>query len=158
MDYILLKSVAFGILSYSFLAKYYVTPKLLTLSRRKALIPLLFPHTLRYIGLAFLIPGVTSTVLDSRFAIPAAYGDLLAAVLALIAIFALQHRWRGAIGFVWIFNIVGTLDLLNAIYQATRHVPDAHLGAMYLIPALFVPLLIVSHILIFVFLLKKLPD
>ena len=47
---------------------------------------------------------------------PAAYGDLLAALLALLAIAALRMAWAGAIPLVWLFNVEGTLDLVNAFY------------------------------------------
>jgi len=155
IGYILPMSIVMGILSYSLLAIWYVMPKLLTLTRKTSLILLMFPHTFRYIGMGFLIHGVTSSPLDPRFAIPAAYGDLLAAVLALAAIVALRWGLPGKMGLVWIFNTVGTIDLFNAVYQGFRHVPDAHFGAMYLIPALIVPLLVVTHFMIFALLLKK---
>ncbi len=108
-------SIVLGLLSYSLIAKWYVMPQLVGMPRANALTPLLLFHSFRYIGLAFLIPGVTSEILDSRFAIPAAYGDLLAALLALIAIMALRLRWAMAIPLVWVFNIEGSLDLLNAV-------------------------------------------
>ena len=53
-------SFALGILSYSLIAKWYVMPRLASLPPAEALPPLLLPHAFRYIGLAFLIPGVTS--------------------------------------------------------------------------------------------------
>jgi hypothetical protein len=105
--------------------------------------------------MAFLIPGVTFTTLDPRFANPAAYGDLLAAVLALLAIIALRLSWKAAIPLVWLFNIEGTLDLLNALYQGLRHTENGHLGATYFIPAVAVPLLLVTHYIIFILLLRK---
>ena len=82
MNTVLPGSMLFGILNVAMIAKWYVLPKLKTLPLEDALIPLLIPHLFRYVGMAFLIPGVTRVALDSRFANPAAYGDLLAAVLA----------------------------------------------------------------------------
>ncbi len=122
--------------------------------RSEALIPLLLLHSSRYIGMAFLIPGVTSEVLDARFATPAAYGDLLAGILALIAIMALRLQWRIAIPLVWIFNLEGSLDLLNALFQGVRYVPNGHFGATYFIPAIIVPALLVTHFIIFVLLMR----
>jgi hypothetical protein len=84
--------------------------------RADALMPLLLLHSFRHIGMAFLLPGVTATALDARFAIPAAYGDLLAAVLAFVAILALRQQWAAATPLVWLCNIVGTVDLLNALW------------------------------------------
>ena len=70
---------------------------------RKGLALLTIPHVFRYIGLSFLITGVTTSPLDSRFAAPAAYGDLIAAVLALAAVMALLFKSRYSVSFVWIF-------------------------------------------------------
>ncbi len=154
-DFILPLSIVFGLLTYSLIAKWYVMPVLSSRPKGQALIPLLLPHCFRYIGMAFLIPGVTAQALDSRFANPAAWGDLLAAVLALIAILAVRLRWTVAIPLVWIFNIVGSLDLLNALFQGLRHTEDGHLGATYFIPAVAVPALLVTHYMIFFLLLYR---
>ncbi len=148
-------SILLGLLSYSLIAKWYVMPQLAAMPRANALTPLLLLHSFRYIGMAFLIPGVTSEVLDTRFAIPAAYGDLLAALLALMAIMALRLRWAMAIPLVWIFNVEGFLDLINAVYQGFRHVPGGHFGATYFIPAMIVPALLVTHMMIFILLSRR---
>jgi len=155
IGYILPLSIVFGLLSYSLIAKWYVMPHLAALPRADALTPLLLLHSFRYIGMAFLISGVTSEVLNARFATPAAYGDLLAAILALIAIMALSLRWAMAIPLVWIFNIEGFLDLINAVYQGFSHVPGGHFGATYFIPAMIVPALLVTHMMIFILLSRR---
>ncbi len=126
INLILPLSISLGVLSFSLIAKWYVMPLLISRPRNESLIPLIFPHCFRYIGMAFLVPGVTSQPLDLRFANPAAYGDLIAAVLAILAIFALHLSWKAAILFVWLFNIEGTLDLLNALFQGLRHTEDGH--------------------------------
>ena len=112
----------------------------------QALALLSVPHAFRHIGMSFLVPGVVDQPLPDGFAVPAAYGDLAAGLLALVAIVALQSGWRGALGLVWIFNVVGTLDLANAL----RHldVPPL-LGATWFIPTMLVPLLLVTHFVIF---------
>jgi hypothetical protein len=147
-----------GLTSYSLIAKWYVMPNLLSLPRARALVPLLLFHSFRFIGLAFLIPGVTSQVLDPRFADPAAYGDLLAALLALLAVFALRRGWRTAIPLAWVFNVEGTLDLLNALTQGLRYTEDGSLGATFFIPAVVVPALLVSHVMVFIILLRGEPN
>ena len=153
-ELILAFSVALGVLIFSLIGKWYLMPWVASRPRSEALIPLLLLHSSRYIGMAFLIPGVTSEVLDARFATPAAYGDLLAGILALIAIMALRLQWRIAIPLVWIFNLEGSLDLLNALFQGVRYVPNGHFGATYFIPAVIVPALLVTHFIIFVLLLR----
>ena len=155
IDLILPLSMIMGFIAYSLIAKWYVMPVLAKVSLQTALVALIFPHCFRFIGLAFLIPGVTSEPLDPRFANPAAYGDLLAALLAFLGIFALRQDWRIAIPVVWIFNIAGTLDLINAVIQGIRYTEDGTLGATFFIPMVIVPALLVTHVMIFVLLIKR---
>ena len=155
-NFILPLSIVLSCLSFGLIGKWYVMPLLASMPRTRALTPLLLLHSFRHIGMTFLIPGVTSSVLDSRFANPAGYGDLLAGVLALIAIMALRFRWVLAIPLVWIFNIEGTLDLLYALLQGYLHAPGGgDMGATYFIPAVIVPALLVTHFIIFILLLRR---
>jgi hypothetical protein len=53
---------------------------------------------------------------------------------------------------VWVFNIVGTVDLLNAFFQGDRFgvgMTPGLQGAAYFIPTVLVPLLLVTHVLVF---------
>jgi hypothetical protein len=103
----------------------------------------------------FLVSGFVSPELSSDFANKIGSGDLIAAVLALLSIAALSWRWLVAIPIVWIFNIWGTLDLLNAYYMGVTQIGNPGLfGAGIYIPALYVPILLVSHVLIFMLLLR----
>ena len=143
---VLMNFVAFGLLT-----ALYIRPRVRSLRREDALTALLVPHTFRFVGLSFLVPGVVAASLPSAFAAPAAYGDLVAALLAMAAIFALTRRASWAIPLVWLFNVWGAGDLLNAFYQAQIRVgisPEL-LGAAFYIPTLVVPPLLVIHGLIF---------
>ncbi len=151
-------SLALGTLMWGLIARWYVMPVLATRPRAEALIPLLFPHAVRYLGLGFLVAGVVGPDVSPAFARPAAYGDLLASVLALLAIVALRLRWTLAIPLVWVFNIEGTVDMLYAVSHAIQHVDAGQLGGMYFVPTLIVPLLLVTHVMIFQFLLRKEPS
>ncbi len=140
-----------SLLVVALLAKWVLAPWLASQSQRQALFWLTLPHAFRYLGMVFLVPGIVVQPLPDNFAIPAAYGDLLTAVLALLALVVLRSGWKGAMAAVWVFNVVGTVDLLNAL----RHVDVApNLGAAWYIPTLFVPLLLVTHFMIFARLLK----
>jgi hypothetical protein len=154
-EFFLPMSMVMGLLVYGLIAKWYVVPALAECDRKTALTPFLLLHATRFVGLAFLIPGVTSEPLDPRFADPAAYGDLLAAVLALVALLALRLDWRITIPLVWIFNVVGTLDLFNAVFQGMRFAPAGQMGATYFIPVVVVPALLVTHAIIFWLLLRR---
>src|SRR5205814_414513 len=89
-----------------------------------------------------------------EFARPAAYGDFLAALLALVCLGVLALRPRYAIPLVWVFSIEGTVDLITAIALATKYGAVHFMGAAYWIPALWVPALLVTHFLAFRLLLR----
>ena len=148
-------SLVLGLISYGLIAKWYVVPALAPLPKHSALIPLVLFHCFRYIGLGFLVPGVVSFQLSPQFALPTAYGDLIAALLALLAVAALKAGWGAALTLVWIFNVVGLLDLVVALFQGLGNVEPGQLGAAYFIPALAVPALLVCHFLIFQLLLRR---
>jgi hypothetical protein len=95
-------------LAFAIVTKVYIWPRLRVMRRTDALVALVIAHTFRFVGLSFLIPGVVSPSLSSAFAIPAAYGDLVAAILAGVATLALAARASWAIPIVWVFNVWGT--------------------------------------------------
>ena len=137
---------------WSLIAKWLVTPWLASKSRHQALFWLTLPHAFRHIGMVFLVRGIVAQPLPSSFANPAAYGDLVTGMLALLALIALRTGWARSLALVWLFNIVGTVDLLNAL----RHVDVApDFGAAWYIPTFLVPLLLVTHFMIFARLLKR---
>jgi hypothetical protein len=144
-------SVLLCFVAFSIVAGNYITPRLRAWSREDAIKALAAPHMFRFVGLAFLMPGVVSPTLSPAFANPAAYGDLAAAILAMIAVLGLSFRASWAMVAVWIFNIEGTADLLLAYYQGIVGAPQppGSLGAAFFIPTLIVPPLLVTHVLIF---------
>ncbi len=149
-------SVAFGFLAWGIVTRQYIWPALHIRQPADALRPILLLHSFRFIGLSFLVPGVVSPDLPAAFARPAAYGDLATAILALLGMAMLPSR----LGFVlvWAFNLLGSVDLLNAYYQGGRTgVGDAPglQGAAYFIPTVLVPLLLITHWLVFRLLLTK---
>jgi hypothetical protein len=146
-------SIAFSFIAWGIVAKRYVWPKLRLLPRAEALRPILILHTFRFLGLAFLVPGVVSADLPLAFAHSAAYGDIVAAMLALLALASLP-RGPGIV-FAWIFNVWGSADILNAFYQANHAaLVPGHLGVTYFLPTLVVPLLLITHGLAFRVLLQ----
>jgi len=149
-------SVLLGLIVWGIIGARDIWPALRTRPRAEALRPLLQLHAFRFVGLAFLVPGVVSPDLPDGFARPAAYGDLTTSLLALLAIATLRSRAGTLV--VWVFNIVGTVDLLSAFYQADRlgvgRAPGLQ-GAAYFIPTVLVPLLLVTHVLVSCILLRS---
>jgi len=146
-------SIAFAFIAWGIVAKRYVWPKLRLLQRADALRPLLVLHSFRFIGLAFLVPGVVSPDLPPAFAHSAAYGDIIAAILALLSLASLPSA--AGVVIVWIFNLWGTADLLSAFYHAnSAGLVPGQLGVTYFIPTLAVPLLLITHAMVFRILLQ----
>jgi hypothetical protein len=104
--------------------------------------------TLSLIAYALIVP--------TEFRVMIGYGDMVTAVLALIALIALRARFGGAVALVWLFVIVATLDTLNAIIQSMRDSVFAYpLGVNWVIVAMYVPALVVSSVLIYLQLLRR---
>ena len=150
-------SIAFSFIAWGIVTARYIWPELRLRPRAEALQPLLILHSFRFIGLAFLVPGVVSADLPASFAHSAAYGDLIAAILALVSLLLLPSAVGAAVA--WIFSLWGSADLLNAFYQANHAgLLAGQLGAAYFIPTVIVPLLLITHGLVFRILLQHQPE
>ncbi len=135
-------------------ARIYVLPRVNENSLHRIAPPILLLNAMRHLGLMFLAPGVTLSGLPASFAYPAALGDFLAATLAMIALYVLRTRPANALPWLWLFNIVGTLDFISSITLANLYGAAPFLSAAYWIPAFWVPMLITSHYVMFVQLLR----
>jgi hypothetical protein len=133
-------------------ARLYLLPLVPRIRPQQILVPILLLHSMRHLGLMFLTRGATFPGLSSQFAYPAAFGDLITAVLAFAAIPLVLRGSRLAMPAVWIFNIFGTLDLLAAITFAAIYNAPVAMGPAYWIPAFWVPMLLVTHYVTFVLL------
>jgi hypothetical protein len=147
-------SIAFSLVTWGVVTARYIWPKLSLRPRAEALRPVLILHSFRFIGLAMLVPGVVSPDLPATFAHPAAYGDIIAAILALLSLLLLPSV--AGVGAAWVFNVWGLGDLLNAFYQANQAgLLAGQLGAAFFLPTLIVPLLLITHVLAFRILLQR---
>jgi hypothetical protein len=136
-------------------ARLYLLPLIPRVRPQQILVPILLLHSTRHLGMMFLTRGATFPGLPSEFAYPAAFGDLITAVLAFAAIPLVLRGSVLAKPMVWVFNIVGTIDLLTAITLATIHNAPVAMGAAYWIPAVAVPLLLVAHYVTFILLSRR---
>ena len=115
-------------------------------------------HSFRFFGLVFILPGVVGN-LPAVFATFAAYWDLATGVLAILALVTVRMRpvfWL----FVVAFNLVGVVDLILDYYHATQVGLPAlagQLGVAYAIPVLYVPVLMITHVVAFYLLLRAQP-
>lgn len=126
----------------------YFLPRLKAMDRVDALRVIATVHSFRFFGLVFILPGVVGPNLPAGFATFAAYGDFATGVLALLALCTVRIRplfWL----FVVAFNLVGTAELILDYYHALRVGLPAlagQLGATYVIPIIYVPMLMITHI------------
>jgi hypothetical protein len=134
----------------------YILPWLRAMDRLAAHRAIATLHSFRFFGLVFLLPGVVGTGLPANFATFAAYGDFATGILAIAALLAVRIRalfWL----FVAAFNLVGAADLILDYYHATRAgLPElaGQLGAVYWVPILYVPLLMITHIVALTWLVR----
>ena len=148
-------SYAVAFVAFGLIDGWYLWPALKDPAPKTALTPLLLYASLLVNGLMFLMPGLVSSQLPKAFAIPTAYGDLIAALLALLALWPLRAEKSVAMPLVWLFNIVGLLDLIYANISTFRdHVDPTYLGVSYYLAALNVPAMVAIHVLIFAYLLR----
>ena len=135
----------------------YALPKLRSMSQFQAQRAIATLHSFRFFGLVFILPGVVGPNLPAGFATFAAYGDFATGVLAILALLTVRVRplfWF----FIVAFNLVGTTDLFVAYYHAVRLGLPAvagQLGAAYIIPILYVPMLTITHFFAFYFMYEK---
>lgn len=126
----------------------YVWPWLKAMDRIEAHRAIATLHSFRFFGLVFILPGVVGPNLPGSFATLAAYGDFATGVLAILALLTVRVRplfWL----FTVAFNLVGTIDLVVDYFDATRvGLPEmaGELGAMYAIPIIYVPVLMITHV------------
>jgi hypothetical protein len=145
----------FCLVAYSLIAWWYVAPRLSRLPREAALVPLVWIHAFRIVGGTILAPGSVDAAVPADFRTMIGFGDMVTAVLALVALVALRFRWRAAIPLVWLCLAVGLLDTVNAIIQSMRYSVFNHgLGFNWVIVTAYVPALLVSSVMIFIQLRK----
>jgi hypothetical protein len=113
-------------------------------------------HSFRFFGLVFILPGVVGPGLPAHFASFAASWDLATGLLAILALLTVRIRplfWL----FVVSFNLVGATDLILDYYHAIEAGLPAmagRLGAAYFIPVIYVPALMITHVVAFQLLLR----
>lgn len=135
----------------------YIWPRLRSMDVAGANRAIATLHSFRFFGLVFILPGIVGPQIPSGFAVPAAWGDLTTALLAMLALLSFRIRplfWLLVVA----FNLVGLLDLGTAYFHAVRlHLPEVsgQLGTAYLIPILYVPLLVMTHIAALVLMIRS---
>jgi len=151
--------LVFGYVAWLLCFSVYVWPKLKAMDRFDAQRAIATLHSFRFFGLVFILPGVVGSGLPVGFATFAAYGDFATGVLAMLALLTARIRplfWL----FVVAFNVVGAVDIIVDYYHGIQVglAPLAgELGATYAIPIIYVPILMITHVIAFYLLVRSLP-
>ena len=91
----------------------------------------------------------------STFAVPTAYGDLSAALLAVVALFRARTGNAAAKPTTWLFNIIGLTDLTCATHSSFHdHIDPIYLGPSYYLASINLSVMTVGHIVLFACLLR----
>jgi hypothetical protein len=139
--------LATGLIGWGLYVGIYWYPKLIAAGRRQALRQIAMLHAFRFEGLLFLMPAFVGNGLPAAFAVPAAFGDLAASMLAIASI--VTFRWeRVSLVFTVLYTIIGAADIVNNVYRVIALGIDRHtelLGVAYVIVVLYVPLLLITH-------------
>src|SRR5712691_11806755 len=112
--------------------------------------------TLQIFGLQFLLSLVVYGLIARWYVAPRlAALPLPSALSPLLFLHAFRHLGMVFLvpTVVCLFNIVGTIDLVNAFARGIRL--NVSLGAAYYIPTFAVPALLVTHAMIFVMLVRR---
>ena len=137
----------------------YVWPRFKEMDQVEAQRAVATLHSFRFFGLVFVIPGVVGPNLPADFATFAAYGDFATGILAILALLTVRTRPLFSL-FVVAFNLVGAADILIDYYHGNQVGLPAlagELGATYAIPIIYVPALMITHIVAFYLLVRPQP-
>jgi hypothetical protein len=148
-----------GYVAWLLCFRVYILPRLQSIGGFEAQRAIATLHSFRFFGLVFILPGFVGPNLPVSFATFAAYWDLATGVLAMLALLTVRIRplfWL----FVVAFNLVGAVDLILDYYHAVRVGLPAmagQLGAGYAIPVIYVPILMITHVVALYWLVRPQP-
>jgi hypothetical protein len=155
-----LTQLSLGYIPWLLCFSFYIWPRLKAMERFDAQRAIAALHSFRFLGLAFLIPGIVGPALPTGFAVFAAYANFATGVLAMLALLAARIRtlfWPLVIA----FNLIGIGDIAVDFYHAVHvNLPAAagQLGAMYGFVILYVPLQVMTHVAAFYLLIGSQPS
>jgi hypothetical protein len=152
---LLVLQIAASFVAFGLLAGWIAAPRLRTLSRERALAPLLWVHVFRYLPLALLAPGQAGPDVSAAVAGTIAWGDLVASALALVALVALRASGGAGLRWVWLFTVASTADIVVALALGLGSGIYRHpLGFGWYVLVLYVPLVCVAQAMIIAVLLR----
>jgi len=149
LDRIMVINMIISTIIFYWAAKIYLLARLKEMSGTTIYVPILIFHSFRHLGLMFMASGAVYKGMPSEFSYPAGMGDFIAALLALFALYAIRKDKLFKYIAIWVFNVIGTIDLAYALLMGSLHNIGPYMGASYWIPSFLVPALLVTHYIVF---------
>ncbi|HZS46107.1 MAG TPA: hypothetical protein VFC63_13495 [Blastocatellia bacterium] len=129
-------------------AIWYLLPRLKTRSRADALMMLVWIQVFRYVALQVYSAQKAGYPISDAGRDQLVFGDLGAAILALIALYALRHKLRIAIPFVWLLVIETLFDIVNNVRNGVHErLFEAANGVTWIVVSFYVPMVIAGTFL-----------
>ena len=126
--------------------------------------PLIAVHLTRFLGI-YVLMLANRGLLPHDFALAAGWGHIVVAVLAVILLVAVRPDTNGGRHAIFAWNVLGVLSVLYIFIVALRVVrPDQLLQGGFtslplsLLPTFLAPLIVITHVLIFIWWAKKTPE
>jgi len=146
---------ALALSSWSVIAWNWIFPWLKNKTKNEAIMILLAPQMMRFVGITLVIPGVIGPDIPKNLVAQIALLDAITSFVSMLGILVLKSGWKGALAFAWLINIFGFADLLLSVIQSSMADISSHLHAGWYVPTIAVPITFTSHILSFIILLNK---
>jgi hypothetical protein len=152
MNYLLPAQASAQLLSlivFGTIARWYVVPWIKGLGRAAALMPLLWVHVFRYVALQVFSAQHDGFPISDAGAMHIVVGDVAGAILAFVTIALLRQRARLAIPLAWLIVAETTYDTVSNIRGGvSEHLMGAASGVTWLVLIFFVPIVVVSTVLL----------
>jgi len=133
---------------YGAVAAWYVAPWLRRQTRADALIVLLWVHVFRYVALQVFSAQRDGFPISDDAAMDIVLGDVGGAVLAFLAILLLRRRIGLGVLLAWLLAVETAYDTFENIQGGIReHLMGAATGVTWLVLVFFVPMVVVSVVL-----------
>lgn len=143
-------SFIFGTISWRFLIATVFLENFKEWPVEKLIMPFICIHLFRYISISLMIPGLTSIgeILPFNDVLRLTLFDVACSILSMLSLLFLHKKWKGAMIFPVLLNIVGLLDLLIAtLYDVPQFVANVETldARLFAVLTTFIPLIFVSH-------------
>jgi hypothetical protein len=138
-----------SLIIFILIARWSVIPWLNRRSRASALTALLWVHVFRYVALQIFSAQHDGFPISASGAREIVAGDVSGALIAFISILLLRRRSKMAVPLIWLLVAETALDTVTNIRGGMReHLLGAASGVTWMTLAFFVPLVVVSAVLL----------